>query len=413
MDKLDGVLAELRQHLAPAPNRLAIFDYLWKRPNEKVTAGELWKNVLDQRSLMGTKRAEIDPEGNTRQLCTELRKSLIKFFTPERRWRWQYHVELPRSSRHVPYQLKVTCLADSPTMAFWRPHVDENNVTLIYAQPIFYWDIQAEGYIRFLDTNAHGGTDEDAFSELENGHRDELRKWCGETPARQRLRPGRVFVGMGEMAALDMLAEWFRRWPWLNVEKKPNEAVPVFRGISPVLLGSERTSKHIRTLFKSPAGQQFRYRLHDSKIGHGVIRRAKPEEKEKVMEFAKAAGQLSLPEENLDTVIPVTPMALTPARSRLIILTRMPKSGNSGTITTICADATLGIQEVARALTTEEHRPSGEKALIVEVLEALGWPERPLPDAFEVLFSVEIARRGVDDQAEIPQLLLASSPSGK
>jgi hypothetical protein len=413
VNKLDGVLAEFRQYLTPAPNRLAIFDYLWEHQVEKVTAGQLWENVLQKRnlSLSDAPPDEFDSEGNTRQLCTELRKSLIRFFTPERCWHWQYHIELPKSSRHMPYQLKVTPLTDSPTMAFWRPHVDENNVTLVYSQPIFYWDIQQEGYIRFLNTNAHSGTYDEAFDELESRHGDEMRKWYGETPARKRLRPGRVFVGMGEMAAMDMLAEWFHRWPWLKVEKKPNEAVPAFRGISPVLLGSQRISKHIYTLLNSPAGQQFRYRLHDTRIGYGVVRNAKREEKPILEQFAKDVVKLPL-QENGDTVIPVSPMALTAERTRLAILTRIAKSGNSGTVTMISSDTTLGIQEVARALTTEEYRTDGEKPLVTEILEAFGWPKHPLPAAFEVLFSVEIARHGVDDEAEIPRLLVAS-PCGK
>jgi hypothetical protein len=415
VDNLQAVLAELRQYLDKAPQRLAVFDYLWENQGRTVDAKELWDKVLKDRSFSDQQHSEPNaPHSNMRQTCTKLREKLIEFFTPERCWRWRRHIELPEGSRHVPYQLKVTELKDTPTMAFWRPHVIENNVNLVYVRPMFYLDVKTGCHLRFLDTNPTTDDPDKALLELEKQHPEELKKLYGSIDAaRERLRPTHVYLGMGEVAALDALTKWFQKWPWVEVEKQANDSITSIQRTSPVLIGSQRSNKFIGGQLALDETVRFHYRLHDTDVFYVSIAEASEEEKGKLgeffdlrEEFQEAKNPLtklpSRPPKTVPCTVAGSGMSLSVKRNRLVILTRMPNpESRNRTVTMITSDTTLAIQQVADALTDDEQ--------LAPLLEALGWPSNPLPSCFEMLFSVEIAPGGVDNNTG-PALLLAVRP---
>jgi hypothetical protein len=214
------------------------------------------------------------------------------------------------------------------------------------------------------------------------------------------------------MLALDALTAWFQRYPLVAVKKIPSESINMLKGISPILTGSHRSNKFIGILLNSTEGGHLRYRQHEVKVGYLAIKHAEDLEKAAAEKAALAAAAVSkIPpyEENGCTVVPVDPITLSARRTRFAILTRMPKPGGGGSITMICSDTWLAIEQVALALTSEEAKPGEDQPQIVTILKALGWPERALPASFEVVFSVKIAPGGFEDAAEAPQLLLAST----
>lgn len=114
------------------------------------------------------------------------------------------------------------------------------------------------------------------------------------------------------------------------------------------------------------------------------------------------------PEEG-NNLIAGSGMTLSVKRTRLALLTRMPNpESESQAITLITSDTTLAIQQVAHAITNDNE--------LKPILATLGWPEKPLPPSFEMLFSVDIAPSGVDDNASPAHLLaparVCTTPEG-
>ena len=399
--ELDALAARMlaSKDFFPAPVRTALFNYLWANRDRVSPAIDIWEGALHEISRSKKKNeAEYDYETVVRQSCDDLREAFRSYFASVTRG---WYFDLPPAKRGVGYRLNIFRLYDPPiaTMTFWGPHVEQKNVVLVFAQPMCYLDIESGCYLRFLNTNSQSGVRDEALSELEKRHPEELQKWFG-TAARERLRPAHIFVGIGEMAALDALTTWFQTYPFVTVQKVANESITTLRGISPILIGSPRTNKFIRTFLNSEEGHHFRYRHHET-IGYIAIKDAGPEEKAALSEF-------SLYEENGSTVVSVRPMSLSAVRTRLVVLTRMPKPGGPGSVTMISSDTSLAIEQVALALTIDEGQQTEKKPQIGQILKSLGWPHHPLPASFEVLFSVKIAPGGLDDEAEAPRLLMAS-----
>jgi hypothetical protein len=395
----DAVVKELRALFSRAPQRLDVFDYLWpersdgERQGRTVSADELWTNVLEKQSTSNQKRGESDRDDNSsnaRQVCNSLRDDLEKFFTPETRWRYQLHIELPKASARVPYQLKVYELKDTPTMAFWRPHMSGNTIDLVYAQPMFFIDIKTGSHWRFLNTNPK--EQKKAFAELAEQHADELIKLYGSIEAaRERLRATHAYLGMGDVAALHAIATWFYQWPWMKAERTADSHTHSLKGKSPVLIGSERTNRHISGNLDAA---HCAYRLDDNELFH--VRIDDPTQQERA-----ALSNLfpsSPPREEDRGIVAGSGMTLSVKRTRLALLTRLPNPESKGNVVTaITSDTTLALQQVAHAITNDDElRP---------MLESFGWPESPLPPSFEMLFSVDIAPGGVDDNASPAQLL--------
>ena len=387
--EFDSMIAKMlaSKEFFPSKERRALFNYLWANRDRLSPSIDIWEGALHSVSRSKDKDdANYDYDNSVRQSCQTLKRQLDKYFAGTSRG---YYFHLPPAERGEGYRLEIIRLddPDSPTLAFWRPHIEQKNVTLIYPQPMVYLDVQTGGYMRFLDTNPKHHTRDAALDEIEKRHPEELAKLCG-TEVRERLRPMHMYVSVGDMAALDSLADWFHVYPFMTVRKQPSHSITSLKGISPVLIGTPRANRLIETLMHSEEAHHLRYRHHTT-LGHVAVRDATAQEKEVLKGF-------SVYEENGCTVIPVAPMALSAVRRRLIIVARMPKPGGAGAVTIISSDTSQAMEPMAVALTLEAGQRSDKKPQMPLILKAFGWPERPLPASFEMIFSVKIAPGGFD-----------------
>jgi hypothetical protein len=360
--------------------------------HEVLTADDIWEEVLEERE----KETE---DQRVRELVSRLRKTLADI--AHTKGASQY-LEIPSADDDWDEQRGKTVYrlivkertASTETEEFWRPHSRQNNVTLVYAEPVFYYDVKELGFIRYLDTNPRSVDSEIAIGELEKKHGKELRAYfSGELNA--RLRPSRVYVGIGDVAAMDMLQRWFRKYVSLSVRFEASDRVAGLQGGCPVLLGSERTNRFIENYLNSDEGKKFCFRQSKNLIGHVDVRNVREAEK------GNLAGYIGLPGYSMTEEGPVTVAGMLPTisqqRERFVILTRMPVPGGKGWATMISCDSTLGVREVAAALVKDRE--------LGKIFAKAGIDKGQIPPSFEMLFSVRIAPAEIEHEAGTPKLV--------
>lgn len=374
-----------------APQRAALFNYLWDHRDEATLSGDIWDEVLLAFNRSKRKdKPEFDLSQNVRERCRDLRAALIDHFADVRDgWR----IDLPPAVQGEGYRLALLPRTDphKATFSFWQPHFQSGDVVLIYAHPIFYYDINDGFYLRFLDTNAEVTNREAALVELDRLHNEQLKKWYGGFP-KDSLRPTHVYVGIGEVAALDLLSEWFAQRPFIRVKKAVSDQISSVKSFAPILLGSFRSNRFINAFLGSEEGQHFGYRIHESLVGHIAISKPSAEETALLQRFQARADN------DGGRLIAGSPASTSPVRDRFVVVTRMRNPGSKTRyVTIISSDTSLAIQSVAQLLTDDDQ--------ITEMMHAMGWPASALPSSFEILLSVRIAPGNMDDEADHPELL--------
>ena len=389
-DELDSLVASIIEstEFRGAPQRGALLNYLWQNRGEYSKPLDIWEGALHEYSRSKHKdEAEYNFEDSVRQSCLELRKSLHRYCAGLNEG-WGFM--LPSGTPGRGYQLQPVPLNKyGASNEFWRGHAEAESIVLVYTEPTFYYDILKDGYIRFLDTNPQSDDKELALAELERRHGEELQGRDG-IAIRERLRPTHVYVGIGEVAALEMLSQWFYERAGLQVQKVASGKISSVSKCAPILLGNMRTNRFISSFLRSREGQHFHYRLHETMIGHVAIENADDKE-------IKALGGFSPSRDEKGRTVAGQRATLSAVRDRFAVLTRMPNPGGTNSVTMISSDTTLAIQQVAMALTDNKQT--------YQILTKLGWPEEPLPPSFEMLFSVQIGAGDIDDDSTLPKLL--------
>jgi len=370
-----------------APQRASLFRYLWENREVFSRPIDIWELALQPYSRSKHRNEEhYDFESAVRQSCLELRQFLYRHFAGFNDG-WGFILPLGTPGRG--YQLQAVPLNRyGPTNEFWRAHARAESIVLVYAEPTFYYDILNDGYLRFLDTNVHSDDQEMAWSELEKLHGKVLAAYG--IAIRQRLRPTHVYIGIGEVAALDTLGKWFYERAGVQVQRVASGKIASVSKYSPILIGNMRTNRFIKSFLTSRQAQHFHYGLHETMIGHITL------DKNDAKEIEAVAG-LKSSADGKGRAILGQRATLSAVRDRFAILTRMPNPGGTGSITMISSDTSLAIQQVALALTDNKQT--------YEILTKLGWPKEPLPPSFEVLFSVQIGAGNIDDDATFPKIL--------
>lgn len=255
-------MALMAPPFAKAPKARKLLEFLYEKRDGFVSGPDI------SREIWSRSKAQHDGE-QVRERIQDLRRRLraIQDVTDS-----SYYLVVPDAQPGKGYQL---ALAEKEgrkeSAAFWRPHTKADDVTLVYAEPVFFYDVAAGFYIRYLDTNPVDLRA--AVGELERRHGKELENLCGTLALADHLAPRAVYVGTGEVGAMAMLAEWFLRRSLLTVERQASSRVSHVQEGCPVLIGSERTNWLIEKLLNSEEGQHFAYR-QDRRIGFISIREA-------------------------------------------------------------------------------------------------------------------------------------------
>jgi hypothetical protein len=180
-----------------SPQMTGLFGYLCDRYSEYSTLQMLWQDTLKNTSEAPEKKRNqegYDWATPSRNACKKLKFYLAEYFanTPHL-WDWRF--ELPLAVRRQGYRLELIPQNSGAALAFWRPHLEQKAVTLVYAQPMFYIDTQTAMYLRFSDTNPEK-VSEAAVMELEQRHGDVLKKIYDKEQPNARLRATHYYIEM-------------------------------------------------------------------------------------------------------------------------------------------------------------------------------------------------------------------------
>jgi hypothetical protein len=352
---------------------------------ESVFAIDIWDEVFEGD---GDPDSEPDAE-RIRETVHRLRMVLKDIpLTPEGdRFLSIPFAPVPDAQGRRGYRIELVKKKQKSTHAFWKQHRLADNVKLVYAEPIFYYDVVHLCFFRFFDTNPETVSGGDAISELQKLHGKELEGFIDE-PLEKRLRPSRIYVGIGEMEAMDALTLWFSRESFLPVTREPSNRGTSVVGGCPILLGSERTNLAIKRFWKSKEARRFAFQLHPERFAFVSIRKATTEERCEFEGF--------LVEDNGESMVVGQNASTSQVRERLVLVTRSPLPGGKGWTTIISSDTTLALREVALALVNDQ--------MLGDILAQAQWNEGDLLGAFEMLFSVEIAPSGEEHETGVAKL---------
>jgi hypothetical protein len=374
---VDGIL--LTKNFKNASLRSKLLKYLFENRHRYVSSDEIMDKVF------GLEEAPyLKDENRVRERVGDLRRALEDFaLTTD----LPVICSLPEAVQGLGYKLEFKPRnPDCEAVRFWKPHMTTSPLLLVYAEPVFFYDIVTGAYMRFRDVNPRSDDRNIAIEALDARHGEELRKQLGSS-LEARLRPTRSYVGVGEIAAVDVLSEWFSR-SFRQIEKEASERVFSTTGC-PILLGSTRTNKLIDCYLGCEEGRHFHYRLHTGRFNSISI--ASPSEHERA-----SLAKFTLTDEG-DSICAGNAPTLSQARDRLVIVHRMFVPGTKRTVTMISSEATLGIKQVALALTEDDQ--------LAPIIERLQDQDGILPSTFELLFSVRIAPAEIQHEAGLAEFL--------
>jgi hypothetical protein len=370
--------------LKKSANLRKLLLYLEKHMRDEITADDIWEEVFEETE------AETDGQ-RVRELAFRLRSALKDIAADsgnEEFLRMPDADEMQEDGKKGFRLLIGHRRQKRVTELFWKPHSMSDNVRLIYAEPIFYYDIISLGYFRYLDTDPETTRNDLAVKELEIRHGDELKKIFGDKLV-ERLRPTRVYMGIGDAQSLERLSGWFEKRALIKPTKTASDRVSGLQGSCPILIGSERTNVIIKSFLKSEDGQKFCYRSSPERIGHVDIRGATDQER-------KGMTGYDVFEKDGITLFGQA-ATISQVRDRPAVVTRMRMPGTKGTVTMVSSDSTVAIREVVFALTDDN--------ITEGFVEASGWGPKDIPAEFEMLLSVRIAPAHFEHEGSIPKLI--------
>jgi hypothetical protein len=126
----------------------------WGRP---IQAGEVWTKALREKGSYHGFRV--------RERVSDLRKRLGKIAASTDS---PVSLQVPNAGPKEGYRLIV---GEKPRRGaadgFWDVHTRADDVLMVYAEPVFFFDPEAASYIRYFDVNPRGGDAESSIAELE------------------------------------------------------------------------------------------------------------------------------------------------------------------------------------------------------------------------------------------------------
>src|SRR5205807_697844 len=76
-----------------------------------------------------------------------------------------------------------------------------------------------------------------------------------------RLQPRYMYISSGEVAAKELISNWFRELAGRKIRTQASHLTtePEIRQTAPILFGTPRTNKHIRSIYAAKRGAHFSY----------------------------------------------------------------------------------------------------------------------------------------------------------
>jgi hypothetical protein len=361
-----------------------LLEFLYENQERIVSSVEIAATVFDD-------HRPVDAERRVRERIYDLKKRLEDF---EVRFESDIRFDIPDATVGPYGGYRLRCVKKdplAPAKVFWKAHTASNDVQFLYAEPAFFFDPDKASYIRYYDVNPSGNDSHSAVAELNAKHGIALKRLLGADPM-DKLSPRHVFIGLGEMEAMDVLSEWFRRESFLNTRRNGSQRVLSLQeaGGCPVVFGNARSNHLLQAAFDSKDGKRFCYRQHDTLNGFITIQRASEDERQALRDF-------KVSEDHDGQISAGLAATLSPLRDRLALIHRIKVPGGEGSATLISSDYTFGIRQVATALTNDKQA--------AEIMRRTGWREQKIPEVFEMIFKVQSAPMYFEHDADKAELL--------
>src|SRR5579884_188917 len=323
--------------------------------------------------LYKRQKAGDTEESAVRGQCSELREALRQY-SPALLDAWQCTLPRPEAKG---YRLEFSPIKRTPAQLFWWPHVEHaERMAIVTNALLFFYDYDEQSVIRFFDTNDQPSS-EQCLSALEHNHQEAF------APG---LKPVHFYLASGEVTACEILQRWFLKTANLLPPRRVSRDMPRSDILhsSPVLLGNRHTNKIIRQMRDSREAGHLAYRFGE-KLGTVHIHEPRDTELHALSRFGIT------PEGNIG-----------PTRNWEVIFgmaTRFPHPGGSGPVTIISSDFTsLGMARIVEALTSDEKAG--------KLLNQMEWPpDKPLPESFELLFTLRPAPGNIEGELSNPELV--------
>ena len=348
VDEADFALETLAHWILKSPGfrgaslLSGLFRLLWQNRKrvEPTTDSELWtvvwKNTEDDYKKSTTANECI------RAQCSALRTALDDYFRGTLN---DWIIRLPPGGPARGYRLEWFIPNDPRTAAwlFWQSHLNwRKDISLAYAEHVFYHD-HAEGFVfRYYDCNAHD--DLSALRELEKRHPHNY------TDALKVFHP---YVAHGEMEAKELIQHWFRERLFRAIEpivtRYQAADAPIWQH-SLVLLGSAASNRFIASVLQPysdlPVHLADRLRVRIAgPLAPADLARLKQQGKALRYELSgDPEDSVSLDFHAGATWVPA-------------VLTRVPNPrATRAPVTILNSHYGRAVEQLARALTVDEHR---------------------------------------------------------
>jgi len=354
---------------ADSPTMKELLSYLYKHHKKPLSVkditvkeGCLWKGATEER---------------IRERVFTLQRHISEYYaqSPDER----IQCVLPKANKGRGYQLQF--LRTDGILAcrnFWAAHSSsEREIDVVIEPALFYWDDDDGIMMRFMDANIEGTDKESALAVLETHH----EKYHKET-----LIHGHIYIEVGSVLAAEAIREFLRiegKHAHIVVNKQTQREWQIG---SPIIIGNERSSARVRKILDSLEPETLAYHLDRHRYGGITLRSPSPQELAALREIGVR------PDADGNVWMPLTKWTFG-------IVRRIPNPfGGGGVMTFISSDGTLTTHQIAAALVDEvQLRP---------IYKKLGWRfDKPLPEKFELLFSVRLWPGGFDDRASEVKLI--------
>lgn len=357
------------QEFQLAPQRSALFGYLWEKREERSRAVDIWDEVL-QRGSKSRQRNTTDYyfDDTVRQSCYDLRKALRAYFA---RVTSDWHIDLPPAIPNSGFQLKITLLkspAASIGRAFWQPHLDRQTpITVVYVEQLFFQDWKDGHVFRYYDLNSEHP--EQALAELKQRHRKAFNS---------NLHVSYPYVACGEIEARDLITCWFSEHALIKVGTAVTRRMEdrTIWDSSLILLGSSPSNHLITDVLDS--GPHRGFELEERSAANGrdcsrvVVKNPSDAEKQRLRDYLAEGGAT-----DSDWTL-----EFNPARGKVLaILARVPNPHSDTVVTIINSDFGRAVEQIARLVTDDDR--------LNRLAKLIDW-KSPLPTHFEILFSIPI-----------------------
>jgi hypothetical protein len=266
---------------------------------------------------------------------------------------------------------------------FWEAHLaSEKEMTVIGDALLFFYEHTEGRLIRYVDTNIEGTNRDLARKKLDDlhwAHRDEV------------LVAGHLYVDVGSIMASEIVRDYF----WDSWQKRvaftleKDDPRGRWTSQSPILISTPRTNSYTDGVFRKLPPDKLAYRFPKDKFACVEIASG-PTDFERAR-IARYKDRVAWLDARTFTTIEST---LT-----LGVISRIPNPhGDGGTLTFIGTDATWSARQMAEVVTDERS--------IRRMFDAMKWSyAEAVPEAFEILFSIELFPGNQSDKAGAPQVI--------